>query len=146
MAFDLAGRGREEHPGDVGLRYRAVLALARTGSTAQAARQFAALDLSSVDSEDVTSLMARIQKDVALSAAGDERRRLAGEAAAAYRSIRDRTGGYFPAINAATLLLLAGDDSGARVLARDALDIVRSSGERGYFAAATEAEAYLELF
>lgn len=145
LAFDLAGRGLEEHPGDVGLRYRAVLALARTGSTAQAARQFAALDLSSVDSEDVTSLMARIQKDVALSASGDERRRLAGEAAAAYRSIRDRTGGYFPAINAATLLLLAGDDSGARVLARDALDIVRSSGERGYFAAATEAEAYLLL-
>jgi len=39
-AFDLAARGLEEHPGDVSLRYRAVLALARTGSTAQAARRF----------------------------------------------------------------------------------------------------------
>src|SRR5277367_1560138 len=32
-AFDLAGRGLDEHPGDVELRYRSVLALARAGST-----------------------------------------------------------------------------------------------------------------
>src|SRR5271155_1864879 len=64
LAFDLAGRGLEEHPGDVELRYRSVLALARAGSTAQAARRFTELGLASVDSEDVASLEARIQKDV----------------------------------------------------------------------------------
>src|SRR5271163_2024703 len=144
-AFDLAGRGLEEHPGDVGLRYRAVLALARTGSTAQAARQFDELDLGSVESEDVAALQARIQKDEALSASGENRRRLAGDAASAYGRIRDRTGGYFPAINAATLTFIAGDVPNARELALDALKRVEISGETGYFAAATQAEAFLLL-
>ena len=144
-AFDLAGRGLEEHPGDVGLRYRAVLALARSGSTAEAGRRFGELALSSVDSEDVAALGARIQKDVALASSGAERLARARDAAGAYWSIRARTGGYFPAINAATLLLVARDGAGARALARDALDLVASSGETGYYAAATEAEAYLLL-
>ena len=144
-AFDLAGRGLEEYPGDVGLRYRAVLALARSGSTAEAGRRFAELALSSVDSEDVAALGARIQKDVALASSGAERLARARDAAGAYWSIRARTGGYFPAINAATLLLVAGEGAGAHALAQDALDLVASSGETGYYAAATEAEAYLLL-
>jgi len=144
-AFDLAERGLEEHPGDVSLRHRAVLALARTGATSQAQRRFADLGLSSVDTEDVAALEARIQKDAALAASGDERRRLAAHAATAYRVIRDRSRGYFPAVNAATLTLVAGDVSGAHALARDALDLVATSGESSYFAAATEAEARLLL-
>jgi hypothetical protein len=144
-AFDLAGRGLDLYPDDVGLRYRAVLALARTGATTQAALQLEALHLAGVESEDVASLRARIQKDRALSVSGEERRRLANEAAAAYGSIRDRTGGYFPAINAATLSLVAGDPAGARELARDALERVSQSGQQTYFAAATEAEALLLL-
>ena len=145
LAYDLAGRGLEEHPGDLGLRYRSVLALARAGSTAQAARRFAELDLSSVDTEDVASLEARIHKDVALAAPAAERPHLARAAADAYRSISRRTGRYFPAINAATLTLVAGDVPGARASARDALSLVGASGETGYFAAATEAEAQLLL-
>jgi hypothetical protein len=145
LAFDLAGRGLEEYPGDVELRYRAVLALARAGSTGQAARRFEELDLSSVDTEDVAALEARIHKDEALAATGDERRRLAANAARTYQVIRDRTHGYFPAINAATLTLVAGDVSSARILARDVLELVAASGEASYFAAATEAEAFLLL-
>ncbi len=144
-AFDLAERGLEEYPGDMALRYHAVLALARTGSTAQAARRFTELDLASVDTEDVAALEARIGKDVALAATGDERRRLAVQTAGAYRDIRDRTDGYFPAINAATLTLVAGDVAGAQALARDALALVAASNEGSYFAAATEAEASLLL-
>ena len=131
-AFDLAGRGLEEHPGDVGLRYRAVLALARSGSTAEARRRFGELALSSIDSEDVTALGARIQKDVALASSGVERSDRARDAAGAYWSIRVRTDGYFPAINAATLLLVAGDRLGPVLWHRDALDLVTSSGEGGY--------------
>ena len=127
-AFDLAGRGLEEHPGDVDLRYRAVLALARTGSTGQAARRFVELELSSVDTEDVAALEARIQKDEALAATGDRRRRLAAHAATTYRVIRDRTRGYFPAINAATLTLVAGDTATAQLLAREALELVFGLG------------------
>ncbi len=144
-AFDLAERGLEEHPAEMALRYHAVLALARTGSTGQAARRFTDLGLAAVDTEDVASLQARIGKDVALAASGDEQRRLATQAATAYRAIRDQTRGYFPAINAATLTLVAGDLPGAQALARDALDLVATSGESSYFAAATEAEALLLL-
>ena len=114
-AFDLAERGLDEHPGEVALRFHAVLALARTGSTTQAMRRFIELDLSSVDSEDAASLQARLTKDLALMATGAERRRLARDASLAYLRICDRTDGYFPAINAATLSLVSGDPSeGAR--------------------------------
>ncbi len=144
-AFDLAGQGLERYPDHAELGYRAVLALARSGSTAQAAREFEALGLSAVESEDVGALDARIQKDFALAASGQERRRLAARAAAAYLDIRARSQGYFPAINAATLTLVAGDPAGARRLARESLGLVATSGDTGYFAAATEAEARLLL-
>ena len=143
-AFDLARQGLEQHAGDVELRYRAVLALARSGSTASAAREFDELGLSTVDSEDVGALDARIQKDFALAASGEERRRLAG-VAAAYLRIKERSQGYFPAINAATLTLVAGDEVEARRLARQSLDLVAASADTGYFSAATEAEAHLLL-
>jgi hypothetical protein len=142
-AFDLAERGLDEYPGDVPLRFHAVLVLARTGSAAQAVRMFAELELSSLDSEDAASLQARLVKDRALSAAGEDRLSLARDASRAYRHIRDRTHGYFPAINAATLALVAGDASDARDLAGKALALVARSGDAGYFAAATEAEARL---
>jgi class 3 adenylate cyclase len=142
-AFDLAERGLDEYPDNVPLRFHAVLVLARTGSTAQAVRRFAELGLSSVDSEDTASLEARLVKDRALAAAGENRLRLARDASSAYRHIRDRTHGYFPAINAATLALVAGDLSEARGLAEDALALVEHSGDTGYYAAATEAEAQL---
>jgi class 3 adenylate cyclase len=141
-AVDLAGRGLEEHPGDPGLRYRSVLALARAGSTDQAARRFDELALAAVDTEDVAALAARITKDRALAAAGAERRRLAAAAADAYGTVG---GGYFPVVNAATMSLVAGDAGRARTLAGEALALVDASGEGGYFAAATEAEARLLL-
>ena len=53
--------------------------------------------------------------------------------------------GYFPAINAATLSLVAGDRPGSRELARVAPDRVAASGDPGYFGAATGAEARLLL-
>ena len=142
-AFDLAERGLDEHPGEVALQFHSVLALARTGSTTQAMRRFIELDLSSVESEDTASLQARLTKDLALQATGAERRRLAREASLAYLRICDRTSGYFPAINAATLALVSGDPSEAHVLAGVALDLVARSDDSGYFAAATEAEALL---
>jgi class 3 adenylate cyclase len=142
-AFDLAERGLVEHPEDVRMRYHAVLVLARTGATAQAMQRFVELDLSAVDSEDTAALEARLVKDMALVSSGEERVRLAQTASLAYRQIRNRTNGYFPAINAATLALVAGDTFESRSLAEDALELVSSSGDKGYFAAATEAEALL---
>src|SRR5690348_16087033 len=102
-AFDLAEHGLAENPGQEKLEHRAVLALARAGASAEAARRFDEYQLHRSDDEDVAALGARIAKDVALAAEGSERRTLAARAAELYGAIHARTGGYYPAVNAATL-------------------------------------------
>ena len=144
-AVDLAERGLEEHPHDVPLRYRAVLALARAGSTGEAARRFGAYRLGELEDEDIQALGARIAKDVALAADGAERRRLALESARRYTAIFDRTGAYYPGVNAATMHLVAGEPQEAKRLAHRVLDALASGRDDGYYAAATEAEARLLL-
>ncbi|MGA8725359.1 MAG: tetratricopeptide repeat-containing protein [Acidimicrobiales bacterium] len=144
-ACDLADRGLEEHPNDVDLAYRAVLALARTGATLAAERRFFELGLASVESEDVAALGARIEKDRALAAVGEARASLATQAALSYQRIADRHFGYFPAINAATLRLVSGDASAARSAATEVLEYLDRLGEVSYYAAATRAEAELLL-
>lgn len=142
-AFDLADRGLEEHPDDAALKYRAVLALARAGATEEAARRFDLYGLTGSSDEDVSALQARIAKDTALACEGDERRRRATYAAELYSAIHERTGGYYPAINAATLWLVAGQPARVAGLAASVLDVLATAAERTYWAAATEAEAHL---
>jgi hypothetical protein len=143
-AFDLAERGLDEHEGDRALQHRGVLALARAGSTEQAARRFREYRLAETDGEDARALGARIAKDEALAAEGAERRRLALRSAKLYEAVFAETGGYYPGINAATLLLVAGDRNGARRLARRVLELLPGSVD-GYYRFATEAEARLLL-
>jgi len=145
VAFDLAERGLGEHPGDVWLEHRAVLALARTGATEEAQRRFTEYGLEEAADEDVAALGARIAKDTALAAAAGQARPLATRAAALYREIFARTGGYYPAINAATLYMLAGEDERSQELARTVLALLQERADDSYYAAATEAEARLLL-
>jgi Adenylate and Guanylate cyclase catalytic domain/MAP3K TRAFs-binding domain len=142
-AFDLAERGLAEHPDELWLKHRAVLALARAGATEEAARRFEEYGLAGVPDEDVAALEARIAKDLALAAAGPERRREAARAARLYGAVFERTGGYYPAINAATLHLVAGDRTRARALAATVLELLVAKTGDSYYAAATEAEARL---
>ena len=142
-AFDIAERGLEQHPDDVALKHRAVLALARAGATEEAGRRFDRYGLRGSSDEEVAALQARIAKDVALACEGGERRRLACSAAELYGAIFARTGGYYPAINAATMWLIGGDPARARRLADIVVDVLATSDERSYWAAATEAEAQL---
>lgn len=144
-AFDLAERGLEEHPGDLGLEHRAVLALARAGATGEAARRFNEYGLGRSEDEDVAALGARIAKDVALAAGGAERSVRAGRAAELYGAIAARTGGYYPAVNAATLWRLAGQVERSRELARGVLATLTGLADGSYYAAATLAEAHLLL-
>jgi hypothetical protein len=144
-AVDLAERGLEGHPSDAALQYRAVLALARAGSTGEAARRYDEYGLSSLDDEDAQALGARIAKDVALAATGEEQRRLALRSAELYGAVFDRTGGYYPAVNAATLRLVACDRRTSRSLARRVLELLANGSGDRYYAAATEAEARLLL-
>jgi class 3 adenylate cyclase len=119
-----------------------VLALARTGATEEATRRFEEYGLDGVVDEDVSALRARLAKDVALSATGIERARLAAQAATLYHAIFTRTRGYYPAINAATLWLVAGYAARSRELAGSVLELVAGSGD-SYYTVATEAEAHL---
>ena len=143
-AVDLAERGLEQHPEDLWLRHRAVLALARSGSTGEAARRFTEYGLLDrvADEEDIGALAARIGKDEAL-AAGDEQ--MAHAAADAYAAVYSRTGGYYPAINAATLYLVAGRKDAAENLASEVLALLGEQGGGSYWEAASEAEAQLLL-
>jgi hypothetical protein len=143
-AFDLAERGLARYPDDISLKHRAVLALARAGSTGQARRRFVEYGLAEVLTEDVAALRARIVKDSALAASGDTRRRQAARSAELYSEIFARTGGYYPAINAATLSMIAGNADRARDLAAHVLRLV-TGATPDYYASATEAEAHLLL-
>lgn len=144
-AFDVAEQGLSEHPGDVRLQHRAVLALARAGASEEASNRFIRYGLDAVQDEDVAALRARIAKDAALSSAGDTQRARAARAAALYAEVFSRTNGYYPAINAATLWLVAGEPARSRELAERVLKLLAQSGEESYYAAATKAEAELLL-
>jgi tetratricopeptide (TPR) repeat protein len=143
-AFDLAERGLAEHPDDIWLKHRAVLALARAGATGAAASRFDEYGLAAIPDEDVAALRARIAKDLALGTKAPMRRRRAAQAAALYQAVFERTGGYYPAVNAATLWLVAGDKTRSVNLASRVLEILASGADgASYYAAATEAEARL---
>jgi len=144
-AFDLAERGLDHYPDDLWLRHRAVLALARAGSTDEALRRFQGYHLGAVEDEDVQALRARLAKDVALQAHGRERRSRARHAGDLYRAVFELTGGHYPAVNAATMLLVAGRPEEARRTALRALEAVADEPGDSYYAAASEAEANLVL-
>jgi class 3 adenylate cyclase len=145
-AFDVATRGLEQHPHNLLLAHRAVLSLARAGATAQARARLAESGLDAQEDEDIASLKARIAKDTALACATPESRRAgAARAAELYGAVYERTGGYYPAINAATLWLLAGDEERSRELARRVLRLLADTGDPSYYATATAAEAQLLL-
>jgi class 3 adenylate cyclase len=144
-AVDLAEQGLAEYPDDLWLKHRAVLALARAGATEEAARRFERYGLHAVEEEDIAALGARIAKDVALEATVNGRQAPTVRALDLYRAIHARTGGYYAAINAATLSLVAGEPEQARLLARAALDALRGIDAGSYYAAATEGEAQLLL-
>jgi adenylate cyclase len=148
-AHDLAMQGLREHGDSIALKHRAVLSLARCGSTEGAERLLRELGLAGHSDEDVASLEARLVKDRALRAGGDEGRALARTAAAMYAAVYARTGGYYPGINAATMMLLGGDRARARTIARDvdcACAVATAHGEiDAYYLEATRAEVALVL-
>jgi tetratricopeptide (TPR) repeat protein len=144
-AFDLAEHGLAEHPNDVGLKHRAVLALARAGATEEAARHFELYGLDGIDDEDVAALRARIAKDFALGSDTPVRTQQAAHAAELYHAIFTRTGGYYPLINAATLSLVAGDADAARERATRVLNLLDGNDDGSYYPAATVGEARLLL-
>ena len=90
-AYDRASELLEQDDTDQTLRYLAALSLARAGAPTQAGAELAKLDADGTAvqgrprlEEDIAALSARLVKDVALSLAGDDRRRMADEASGLY--------------------------------------------------------------
>ncbi len=148
-AYDYARRGLEAHPDHLWLKHCAVLTLARSGATDQARALFEELQLARQPEEDIAALDARLAKDRALATDGRERVSRAAAAAELYQAIYQRTGGYYPGINGATMRLLAGQPSEAAELGRRVLESCaeaeRRAGGEDYYLAATRAEAGLLL-
>lgn len=149
LAYDLAARSRRRGEVSDELEYVKLQALANAGSTQAALRRFQELPQALRErNEDWLALAGRLHKDLGLRG-GREAPQHFRDAARCYRTAFERTGGTFSAVNAATTLLLGGDRSGARALARETLQRVATVQPRNerdqYYLCATEAEAALLL-
>ena len=156
-AYDLAMAALRACPGDTKLAHRAVLSLANAGASELALETFNALGLSAGTNTDIGSLLGRLHKDRAFAETDSARRRaLFGEARAIYEGVYAQAvasgdpEAYYPAINAATLALLAGDAEAARVLAQSVLRLLRArldalddAAADRYWLLASELEAFL---
>ena len=131
-AYDLATDALELFPDDVGLAHRAVLSLANAGATALALDKYYEFGLDQRPETDARSLLGRLTKDQAFAETGEARAALFREARAIYEdAYRSATAAgdpeaYYPAINAATLAVFAGDAEAADRLAGEVLALVAS--------------------
>lgn len=149
QAYDLAAGHIERGDASPEMRYLAVLALARSGATAQARRRYQQYGLGLIDPASLTQqvagdlavLAARLDKDESL-ARGKDGIDWAERSARGYESAFRQSGSAYHAVNAATMWLLAGSGDRAREMAAQALASGQLQGH-GYWDASTEAEAAL---
>lgn len=151
--YDAAINGLVHHPRNLWLRHRAVLALARSGATETATREYKKFSPEEKKDGEVAALGARLEKDLVWQAKGAKRKSLAAKAAKSYAKIyrvSEPEKAYFPGINAATMRLVAGDIAGAGALAKTLLKKIDGlpahpaddpDHHENYYRAATEAEA-----
>lgn len=149
QAYDQATRSKAQGLEARALDYIALLSLANAGSTELALKRLRQLGLTEREiDEDWLALEGRLLKDLAIGS-GDDATALYLRAGETYHAAFQRTGGYFTAINAATMLLLGGRSEQALLLAQDVLARVtgfEAVGEAdNYYLRVTEAEAALLL-
>ncbi len=156
-AYDLAIEAHAEFPDEISFAHRAVLSLANAGAIDLALTKYEELGLGAHRSIDTRSLLGRLKKDHGFATSGAARRKFLDEARAIYEdayhmaTAANDPEAYYPAINAATLALLAGDADLAARLGREVLDLLKTrieaalkeeSGDR-YWLLATALEANL---
>jgi adenylate cyclase len=150
-AYDLATSALETDPANLGLQYSAILALARTGANRQARARLSALldpakpkkDMPQQLAEDFVAMDARLLKNLALEETGEKRRTLAAQSAHGYQTAYAIKAGHFPAVNAATMWLIADEPDKSHKMALNALTNIEQ--ENGYWPLASAAEAHLLL-
>jgi CRP-like cAMP-binding protein len=127
-------------------RHRAVLASARSGAVHEAWRMLGEFGLAeNAADEDAAALEARLRKDLwAQERDRSAKRALALRSAECYEAVHKKFGGYYAAINAATMFIAAGDRARAREVATEVLGHL---GEHpgSYYEIASAAEAALVL-
>ncbi|MFN9008916.1 MAG: TRAFs-binding domain-containing protein [Hyphomonadaceae bacterium] len=126
-----------------------ILRFARSGSLDRAWALFEHHGLGGLgDDKRALTLQARLVKDRAKRAKGQDRAPLFEQSAELYAKVGRTAGASYSLINAATLYLLAGKKSQSEALAREALSLIESNPEEGetpYWHEATRAEALLLL-
>lgn len=148
-SYDLLAQAQQLGNTQRELQYLMILALANAGSTRHALEQYRKLDLQAEElNEDWLALEGRLLKDLAIQGL-PESRHLFLDAAAAYQHSHQRTGGYFSAVNAASMYALGGQRERSRILASEVLTMIGAIAPRDsrdhFYLLATEAEAALLL-
>ena len=151
QAYEYCQASLQETPDDVWTQHRAVLSLIKSGALHRARDLFEhyRLDRARHD-EDCLTIGARLNKAMALEGPRADLAARARAAADQYADVFDITSGHYPAINAASLYLLAGDRPLSRDWARRVLALRRvardtGSAEGAYYRSASEAEAHVLL-
>jgi class 3 adenylate cyclase len=145
LAYDVATTALDKGATHPRLRYLQVLSLARMGEVGRASTLYDRHLRGDTDDLDTMALRARLMKDAAWRAGDSAQAELLSEASAAYETIFARTHNAFPAVNAASLAFLAGQEARSARLAREALTALGDGPPGDYYAAATAAEAQLVL-
>jgi class 3 adenylate cyclase/tetratricopeptide (TPR) repeat protein len=153
LAYDVVAEGMKSFPQELRLRQLLALALARSGAAGPANKVLEQLYQDGYRDEETLGLLARTHKDLAreeedVSKASQHLRR----AYEFYSQGYETSGGYWSAINAATLALFLGERESAAALARLVSDQCRqrlrelgeANGER-YWLVSTLGEAALLL-
>ena len=138
MAYDAALSEIDEDGTSVRARYLAALALVRMGSVEEAHREIVVIssphhhaqDVPIDLCEDIDALAARLAKESAFEHSGAEFEIRVREAAAAYAEVAERYGGFYAAVNAATLFWIVGDQDGAVTMASRAMRLAEESPPR----------------
>lgn len=144
-AFDLVQQGRAQGTHSEALDYLLVRLMTELGDYDGALRLYDQLRLDEHDTVDLLALKGRILKDMAFLADGDDRADLLEQAGQVYRRAYDLSGEHYPAINAASLMMLAGDGDNAKQLAVAVRQAIAGSGLTDYWALASDLEACLLL-
>ncbi len=150
-ALDLARKAVLDNPGAAEPRYLGALACARMGAIDEAERWLAPIDREQLGDSplaaEVWSLAGRIAKERYSAAASDGTHSAARDFARAaidcYRRAFSISSAAYPAVNAATMAMLAGDQALARTLAREALSVLGTGSDHWRHATAGEARLLL---
>lgn len=145
LAYDLLHSTLDAGSDDPQLHYLFVLVLARMGATERAMRAYQDFGLDVRTDTDAQALGARILKDRAFHEEGAESHNMLRAAALAYFRVFERTGDTFPAINACTLFLLAGDTDRSIEFARKIISWDQPDLTNSYYRFAILAEANVIL-